>query len=138
MKRFEIIVTTALAVTSAAGLLFQSPSQAQNTAQNTAQSTPEPIQAPCGTLRDTIRLPEGVSPSDPTRGGKYSQLMHILTVSEDCESYGSVYDWGYWGCTEYAGNTQLNPGYWVYIAPKWYVYKFTTEPIVGTEASELE
>lgn len=56
-------------------------------------------------------------------GGKYSGLLAVLNVPGDRETYTDFNDWGLWSGTEWAGFTNLPPGYWVYVAPHWYIWK---------------
>lgn len=58
-----------------------------------------------------------------TAYGKYSHLLCKISVPEDQESYGAFYDWGWWDGTVYAGETNLPPGHWVYVAPDWYIWR---------------
>lgn len=41
----------------------------------------------------------------------------------DQSAYGDFCDFGYWSGTEYAGHANLPAGYWVYVAPTWYIFK---------------
>jgi hypothetical protein len=43
-------------------------------------------------------------------------------VPEDQASYGEFCDWGHWSGTSWRGHTDLPPGYWVYVAPHWYIF----------------
>jgi hypothetical protein len=55
-------------------------------------------------------------------GGKYSKLLREIEVERDRASYGEFYDWGHWSGTSWAGYKDLPPGYWVYVAPNWYIF----------------
>lgn len=55
--------------------------------------------------------------------GKYVNLLHVITVLEDKVEHGAFCDWGYWSGTEYGDGTNLKPGFWVYVFPKWYVWE---------------
>lgn len=55
-------------------------------------------------------------------GGKYEGLVATLTVPDDVRAYGAFHDYGYWPGGTYAGVTGIPPGYWVYVAPTWYVW----------------
>lgn len=55
--------------------------------------------------------------------GKYQKLLRVMTVPEDRAQYGEHYDWGWWPHTEYKGHSGLTPGFWVYVFPRWYVWK---------------
>jgi len=70
-------------------------------------------------------------------GGKYDKLLHKIAVPDDVKSYGEFNDWGHYSGTSYKGATALKPGYWVYVAPHWYIFaeKLTEEtpPTVTTK-----
>src|SRR4030095_6052355 len=54
--------------------------------------------------------------SDPTVGGKYSELLHKLSCPEDKSSHDEFEDWSdggkKWDGTEYQDYTDLKSGYW--------------------------
>ena len=54
--------------------------------------------------------------------GKYVDLIKTLDVPEDREAYGDFDDYGAWGPGEWAGAMQPE-GYWVYVAPTWYIWR---------------
>ena len=58
----------------------------------------------------------------PPNGAKYRKLMRKIEVEEDQSTYGEFYDYGYWSGTSWRGHGELPPGYWVYVAPHWYIY----------------
>jgi hypothetical protein len=55
--------------------------------------------------------------------GKYQKLQRVMTMPEDEARYGEFNDYGWWGGTEYKGHEGLAPGYWVWVKPRWYVWK---------------
>lgn len=59
----------------------------------------------------------------PDQGRKYSGEMHKLYLPKDARSYGRCHDYGWWGNRSYAGYNGLQPGYWVYAYPHWYVWR---------------
>ena len=61
--------------------------------------------------------------------GKYTDLLYTMEVAGDRDIYGNYYDWGYWSNREYAGYVDLEPGYWVYLYPCWYVWSKTNDEI---------
>jgi hypothetical protein len=68
--------------------------------------------------------------------GKYINLQHIIKVPEDESVYGPLYDWGYWMCDTYKGSNHLQPGFWVYISPNWYIWeRLAAEDDIDQEAS---
>jgi hypothetical protein len=67
----------------------------------------------------------GPSPGLPEKasvGGKYCELLRKIKVPGDEACYGAFNDWGYWDGTAWAGYTDLPAGYWVYVAPNWYIW----------------
>jgi hypothetical protein len=54
--------------------------------------------------------------------GKYSKLTQILKCPSDRAQYGEFRDYGYWGGGDWCGK-QGKAGYWVWVAPNWYVWK---------------
>lgn len=70
------------------------------------------------------------SPPAPesTVRGKYKSLLRKLNAPGDTEKYGQFNDYGYADTKSYAGSDNLPAGYWVYIAPHWYIWAETTQP----------
>lgn len=57
-------------------------------------------------------------------GGKYSEMLQRVDAPEDLSSYGYFSDYGHWVSPPgYRGHAQLPTGYWVYVAPHWYIWK---------------
>ena len=56
-------------------------------------------------------------------GGKYSGLIQRLTCEADRKNYGEFRDWGHWGGGKWCGQ-QGKAGYWVWVAPTWYVWQY--------------
>jgi hypothetical protein len=54
--------------------------------------------------------------------GKYQGLVATFRASEDVDEYGNHYDWGYWPGGQYKGLGDQPAGYWVYVAPNWYIW----------------
>ena len=69
---------------------------------------------------------------DASVGGKYSDLKQVLKCPEDQRSYGSFYDYGYWGGGSWCGTTAV-PGYWVWVYPHWYIWGNAAEPEMDKE-----
>src|SRR5688500_5988699 len=55
-------------------------------------------------------------------GKRYAKLLRQVAAPEDQKSYGDYYDYGYYTGTNYAGQNDLPRGFWVYIAPNWYIF----------------
>lgn len=82
-------------------------------------------------------------PAEATVNGKYSNLLRTIKVPDDEILYGKFSDFRYYVGTEYAGYKDLVPGYWVYVAPNWYIWKDSKTPheqvstIDGPEARHI-
>jgi hypothetical protein len=61
-------------------------------------------------------------------GGKYRHLTRVLCVPADQANYKDFSDFGFWNGTSYVGVTDLAPGYWVYISPRWYIWRDAPQP----------
>ncbi len=55
-------------------------------------------------------------------GGKYSGLIQRLTCPADRNRYGAFNDYGYWAGGAWC-RQQGQAGYWVWVAPTWYVWR---------------
>lgn len=55
--------------------------------------------------------------------GHYRTLLRKFDVPADQSSYGEFYDYGFWAGKDYAEQHDLPAGYWVYVAPTWYIFK---------------
>jgi hypothetical protein len=62
------------------------------------------------------------APSSTPRS-RYQTLLRQIEVPDDRKTYGDFCDFGYWSGTSYAGHADLPPGYWVYLAPNWYIFQ---------------
>jgi hypothetical protein len=72
-----------------------------------------------------VKTPDCEAPDLPREasvGGKYCDLLRTIAVPADRDGYGAFNDWGYWAGAEWAGYTDLPPGYWVYVYPNWYIW----------------
>ncbi len=54
--------------------------------------------------------------------GKYKNLSRVLLVPNDRSSCDRFTDFGFWNGTAYSDVTDLKPGYWVYVYPRWFVW----------------
>jgi hypothetical protein len=59
-------------------------------------------------------------------GGKYQNLLRVVEAPADA-AYGALHDYGHWDGTSYAGQDNLPTGYWVYVAPNWYIWGDETQ-----------
>jgi hypothetical protein len=55
--------------------------------------------------------------------GRYKRLSRVLLLPIDEASYTTFKDFGFWNGTSYGGVTNLTPGYWVYVAPRWFIWQ---------------
>lgn len=65
--------------------------------------------------------------TDSTVGGKYKSLLRRIQVAADTAKYGQFKDFGHSDMKSYAGSENLPEGYWVYVAPYWYIWAETTQ-----------
>jgi Ca-activated chloride channel family protein len=54
--------------------------------------------------------------------GRYAELLDKISVPEDKDRYGTFFDLGYQPAKTYGQNPDLPAGYWVYVAPHWYIW----------------
>jgi Ca-activated chloride channel homolog len=57
-----------------------------------------------------------------TVNGKYRNLLRVIEAPDDVKSYGAFRDWGHYTGTTYLEHKNLPQGYWVYVAPHWYIW----------------
>jgi len=55
--------------------------------------------------------------------GRYRNLLHVLYVPGDKAGYKEFTDYGYSGTSSWGGYTNLTFGHWVYVYPRWYIWK---------------
>lgn len=68
--------------------------------------------------------------------GKYVNLLHVIDAPEDKAVYGEFCDWGYSYSNTYAGKTNIEFGFWVYVYPKWYIWeRLSAEDNLNPQAS---
>jgi hypothetical protein len=75
-------------------------------------------------LRAAVKPPEAAPPDQvkASVNGKYSKLLKVINVPQDQADYGAFSDYGYYTGTSWAGFDNLPVGYWVYVAPNWYIW----------------
>lgn len=80
-------------------------------------------------LEARMSLPEELQASSY---GRYRGLLRKIEVPQDQPSYGVFNDYGAWSGAAWAGYTELSAGYWVYVAPNWYIWEreWAAEPRV--------
>lgn len=72
------------------------------------------------------RRPAAPPEPESTVNGKYKSLLRRLNVPEDAAKYGQFKDYGFDQTKTYGGSDNLPEGYWVYVAPYWYIWGETT------------
>ena len=55
--------------------------------------------------------------------GKYRHLLHVLHAPDDQPVYDAFKDFGFWNGTSYGAEGKLEPGHWVYLYPRWFVWR---------------
>lgn len=63
-----------------------------------------------------------VIPAKASADGKYQKLLRRIRVPRDKQNYSDFSDYGHYDGNEWAGYTDLPPGYWVYVYPHWYIW----------------
>jgi hypothetical protein len=63
-----------------------------------------------------------------TADGRYHSLLRAVYVPGDRGSHGDFLAYGYWDGTSYGGASDLPPGYWVYVYPRWFLWAEQTQP----------
>jgi hypothetical protein len=74
---------------------------------------------------------DGATPQLGPRS-RYKTLITTIQVPADQATYGDFCDYGYWQGGSYGGHEGLPPGYWVYVAPTWYIYKDACDAVAAT------
>ena len=77
--------------------------------------TTKPPEPPVILTREQAEAKAGVN-------GKYQNLLRIVPAEGDAATYGSFHEFGRWEGTSYLGLNNLPQGYWVYVAPNWYIW----------------
>lgn len=87
------------------------------------------VEPPAATT--TGLIPADNAPAQSGPKGQYRTLLRKFDLPADQARYGDFYDYGYWSGTQYAGQENLPAGYWVYLAPTWYIFKDAAAPAVA-------
>jgi sRNA-binding regulator protein Hfq len=69
---------------------------------------------------------EFVAPPEASAGGKYTGLLRVVPAPGDEATYGKFSDRGHSNTPSWAGLDNLPAGYWVYVAPNWYIWQQQT------------
>jgi hypothetical protein len=84
-----------------------------------ARALATPVTPPAAS---TAPLSREQAEAKATVEGKYKNLLRIVPAEGDAQSYGPFHEFGLWQGTSYAGLQDLPQGYWVYVAPNWYIW----------------
>lgn len=60
--------------------------------------------------------------------GQYRGLLKVLDIPKDRQTYGDFHDYGSWSGNDWQGHADLPKGFWVYVAPNWYIWKEEWKP----------
>lgn len=72
-----------------------------------------------------------VAPPKADMDGKYAQLLRVLPAPDDAARLGELKDEGRLQRHRYKGASNIPEGYWVYVAPNWYVWGVSKEAASG-------
>ena len=53
----------------------------------------------------------------------HASIMTIVLLSLQDDGRGEFSDFGHWTGTQHAGHQNLPAGHWVYVYPKWYIWR---------------
>ena len=93
-------------------------------AQTAREAGSPPELPPAGdAAQQQLRAAQGETIAPASLHGHYQTLLRKIEVPGDQAEYGDFYDFGHWTGSSYAGHEDLPAGYWVYLAPNWYIFK---------------
>lgn len=72
-----------------------------------------------------VTLPDQEALKKASVDGKYTHLRHVIEAKDDFRDHREFSEYGFWRGTSYLGHQNLQPGYWVYVFPNWYVWAKT-------------
>lgn len=107
-------------------------------ARVTVTERPEGIERPASPAGEA----PGLSPIQALQRaaveGKYRNLLAVISVPRDRDTYTEFNDYGYSNTPSWGGYSRLPAAYWVYVAPHWYLWQdqTTVSPpaVLGTPA----
>ncbi len=65
----------------------------------------------------------GGAASRANANGRYSGLLRTCTPQDGDARFGEYNDWGWWTGSTYQNCRNLPSGYWVWVAPTWYIWE---------------
>jgi hypothetical protein len=79
------------------------------------------------------------TPPEASVNGKYVNLLQVMNCPKDGAKYGNFKDYGYWGGGPWCNQTG-KPGFWVWVAPNWYVWanKTSSPPSLTSDTAPSE
>lgn len=63
--------------------------------------------------------------------GKYAKLLRRIKLPGDRQSYSEFRDYGHYQACDWAGQTNIPAGYWVYVYPYWYIWRDEAAKVVN-------
>ncbi len=79
------------------------------------------------------------APKGADASGKYRKLLKVIHAIDDKARRGGFYDGGFERKPEYKGVRDIPAGYWVYLAPTWYVWEeIHPLPLKAPEAARMD
>jgi hypothetical protein len=67
--------------------------------------------------------PELLALKKATADGKYTNLLAVIHMPSDKETYGEYKDYGAYNGTDWGRYKGLPKGNWVYVYPRWYIWE---------------
>lgn len=98
----------------------------------------QPIDEQVGPRGLPVALPIELALRRASVDGKYRELLRSFSMPSEYETYGSFKEWGKWDGEQWGGQTDLPPGYWVYVYPKWYIWGETSVDPRRARLAELK
>lgn len=72
---------------------------------------------------ESIAVRISLVPPQASIQGKYRTLLRVLHLPEDLKPYGKFHEYGYCNCPQWRSYKGIPPGYWIYVYPKWYIWR---------------
>ena len=88
----------------------------------TAKALCLPASVPASKPESPAALTHEQAEAKAGMNGKYQNLLRIVPAEGDAATYGTFHEFGRWDGTSYLDQNNLPQGYWVYVAPDWYIW----------------